>query len=60
MADMDDPWQHVPSLEDAVPRRLKLPEWAIAAILVISIVLLALMPIIIVAIVVVGYAFSRS
>lgn len=47
----DDPWQYVPPLNAAASRRLKLPDSAVAPLLMITIVLLALMPIIILAVV---------
>jgi len=47
----DDAWQYVPPLDAPASPRLKLPDSAVAPLLVITIVLLALMPIIILAIV---------
>ena len=47
---MDDPWQHVPPLDgaDAAPRRRReVPDWAVAPLVLISVLLLAFLPIII-------------
>ena len=60
MADVDDPWQHVPPLEDAAPHPARPHDRAVTTLLVISLVLLALTPIIVVALVLFGDALLPS
>lgn len=48
---MDDPWKHVPRLDTGAPRRRGLSDRAVPILLVASMVLLALMPILILAVV---------
>jgi hypothetical protein len=49
-----DPWRHVPPLDAGSPRHRALPNWAVSALLLISMTLLALMPIVIVVVVLIA------
>ncbi len=48
---MDDPWQHIPPLATGAPRRHGCSDRTVRILLVTSILLLALMPILILAMV---------